>query len=176
MSAQLAHSFRGVSLAYYDQTLASHSLDKDYLYRSYSMSVIQRNKMIATPLVAITYDLQTQLGVSQMSESREAFFPKKGLEAALLLGINVEASLLPDWWWVYIGGSVGPQFVSIAPARQKEGFIFSDSAYLGSRFFFGKGRQLDVRAGIRHQSNAGLSEPNGGIDAFFIKVGIMREM
>jgi len=153
--------------------MVGRSLDKDYRYRSYTMSVIQRKKIIATPLVAITYDIQTQLGMIEVTEEGDPLGTRRGIETALIPGINIEASLLPDWWWVYVGASVGPQFISIAPRRQNKGFIFSDSAYIGSRIYFGPRKQLDVKAGIRHQSNAGLSEPNGGIDSYFIQGGIM---
>ena len=172
ISAQISHSVRGVALSHYNQEIANVSLDKNYLYRSYTLSIVQKKKIVALPVFALTYDFETQLGMSHVSNQREVTFVEKGIEAALILGLNVEASLLPDYWWIYVGGSIGPQFISLAPSRQAKGFIFSDSVYAGSRFSLGTNRQLDLRAGLLHQSNAGISAPNGGIDSIFVKMGL----
>lgn len=171
--AQLSHHTRGFLLSYYDQKIANYDLDKDYLYRSMSLSVSQKSRLFALPFIAATVDFQTQLGVTNLANNKQSEFLIKGIEAAFLMGLNVEISFVPDYWWLYVGGSIGPQFISNSVSRQKKGFIFSDSIYAGSRFYLGKGKQLDLKVGYRHQSNAGISEPNGGIDALFISGGVL---
>tara|TARA_B100000497_G_scaffold34586_1_gene40555 strand:+ start:4870 stop:5478 length:609 start_codon:yes stop_codon:yes gene_type:complete len=171
--AQVSHKFRGVSLSLYDQKIGNTDLDKDYLYRSMAISISQKQRLFSLPIIAITAELQTQLGVTNVSEQRNSGVQIKGIETAILVGLNLELSLLPKYWWIYVGGSIGPQFISNTPQRQNDGFVFSDSVYAGSRIKAGIRSQLDLKAGFRHQSNAGISQPNGGINSLFISVGVL---
>ena len=172
----MSHSVRGVMVSYYNQEIASISLDKEYLYRSYSLSIMQKKQVVGLPFFALTFDLQTQLGMSHLANRREIDFVEKGIEIALLAGLNLEFSLLPDIWWLYAGGSIGPQFISRTPSRQASGFIFSDSIYAGTRLGITRRNQFDIRGGFRHQSNAGFSEPNGGLNSLFIKLGFFSKI
>ncbi|MEE9373852.1 MAG: acyloxyacyl hydrolase [Saprospiraceae bacterium] len=170
---QMTHSARGVLFSYYDQQIENFSLNKTYLYRSISISVSQKKVIVDLPIIALTYDMQTQIGMTVIADLRNHDINEKGIEAAILLGLNLEISILPKYWWLYVGGSIGPQFISNAPIRQNDGFIFSDSAYAGNRFYIGNGKQIDLKIGLRHQSNAGISEPNGGINSLFLKGGVL---
>lgn len=171
LQGQNIHKIRGVSFYYYDQKIGSTSLEKDYLNRSYTATISQKSKLIALPVAALTIDFQTQLGITNVSDHQGALV-EKGIETALLLGLNLEIALLPKTFWFYVGGSIGPQFISNAPSRQDKGFVFSDSVYAGSRVLLSRSRQLDIKGGFRHQSNAGISEPNGGINSLYLSVGL----
>ena len=174
--SQATHKQRGVAFSYYDQKIGDTDLDKDYLYRSMALSVAQNQRLFSFPIVSLSADFQTQLGATSIAEERNSEFLTRGIELALLLGLNVELSIVPKVWWLYFGGSIGPQFISNAPMRQNTGFIFSDSVYVGSRFGFSQNKQLDIKAGLRHQSNAGFSRPNGGLDSIFLSVGLFSKL
>ena len=67
----------------------------------------------------------------------------------------------------------GPHYVTIDTRRQADGFIFSDNVEMGFTFFIPSANTtVNVRSRFRHISNAGLQEPNGGIDNLFLVVGI----
>lgn len=69
----------------------------------------------------------------------------------------------------------GPHFVTVETSRQANGFIFSDNFELGLNIGLDKIKTiLQVRARYRHISNAGLQEPNGGIDNLFLLIGFAR--
>lgn len=67
----------------------------------------------------------------------------------------------------------GPHYVTIDTRRQANGFIFSDNFELGFRWFIPKIQTtVSLNSRFRHISNAGLQEPNGGIDNLFVVFGI----
>lgn len=61
-------------------------------------------------------------------------------------------------------GGAGPHFVNVTTERQSKGFIFSDNFTFSYRVKLQEHFQLGIMAGIRHISNAGLQQPNLGID------------
>lgn len=67
----------------------------------------------------------------------------------------------------------GPHFITVETNRQSKGFIFSDNFELGASYNL-KGISTAVlfKLRYRHISNAGLKEPNGGIDNFFVIAGL----
>ena len=86
--AQVSHKFRGVSLSLYDQKIGNTDLDKDYLYRSMAISISQKQRLFSLPIIAITAELQTQLGVTNVSEQRNSGVQLKGIETAILVGLT----------------------------------------------------------------------------------------
>lgn len=67
----------------------------------------------------------------------------------------------------------GPHFITINTRKQARGFIFSDNFEIGSSYNLYKIKSTIVlKLRYRHISNAGLNEPNGGIDNLFIVGGI----
>jgi hypothetical protein len=68
--------------------------------------------------------------------------------------------------------SSGPHFISDAPKRQTPGFIFSDNLMIGIQCRLMPKLYVDFRGGIRHISNAGLKDPNGGINNIVLGSGI----
>lgn len=71
----------------------------------------------------------------------------------------------------------GPHFITIETGRQARGFIFSDNFELGAAYDV---KSLDtsllLKFRYRHISNAGLKEPNGGIDNFFVVAGLTSRL
>ncbi len=73
---------------------------------------------------------------------------------------------------VYALGSTGPHYVSDTPKRQAQGFIFSDNFRTGILVPVTQNFGLDLCAGIRHVSNAGLKRPNKGLDNIMVGLGL----
>ncbi len=66
----------------------------------------------------------------------------------------------------------GPHFITVETGKQANGFIFSDNFEAGIQYHIASLNTTIVAKGrYRHISNAGLAEPNGGIDNFFLVLG-----
>lgn len=57
--------------------------------------------------------------------------------------------------------------------RIAEGIAFASQASLGVRIRVFKRTYFDVRAGMRHLSNAGLQKPNGGVNTLNMESGFL---
>ena len=69
----------------------------------------------------------------------------------------------------------GPHFITADVKRQAKGFIFSDNAALGfMKSLEKKALFLNFQMRWRHISNAGLKDPNGGVDSWNVLIGISR--
>jgi len=67
----------------------------------------------------------------------------------------------------------GPHYITLETALQARGFIFSDNFELGFNFDLPEfGSYIITKARFRHISNAGLEEPNKGIDNLFLIFGL----
>lgn len=89
------------------------------------------------------------------------------------LGVNVQFNF--NWQIAdnhIIGARVGagPHFINVETRRQAKGFIFSDNFALFYRTRLNNNQQFGISSGIRHLSNAGLQQPNLGIDDIMLGV------
>ncbi len=67
----------------------------------------------------------------------------------------------------------GPHYISVVTRLQASGFIFSDNFELGFVYEVPEfGSFVTAKARFRHISNAGIENPNGGIDNGFVVIGI----
>jgi hypothetical protein len=67
----------------------------------------------------------------------------------------------------------GPHYITVETGRQAKGFIFSDNFELGTAYNIKSiNTTFLLKFRYRHISNAGLKEPNGGIDNFFVITGL----
>jgi hypothetical protein len=74
---------------------------------------------------------------------------------------------------LYAAIGSGPHYITVETDRQARGFIFSDNFELGSAYNFERiNTAFLLKFRFRHISNAGLKEPNGGIDNFFVIAGL----
>lgn len=67
----------------------------------------------------------------------------------------------------------GPFHISDSPQRQVAGFLFDNHAYCGLIIKLDDRLLLDMRLGWRHLSNAGIKEPNGGINTIVLQLGCL---
>jgi len=88
-------------------------------------------------------------------------------------GINVlfRISYILNNTTIYAQPSIGPHYITHGTDIQIKGFIFSDNIGVGVTRQFKK-LKIDLQTRYRHLSNAGLNEPNIGIDNMFILIGI----
>ncbi len=94
-------------------------------------------------------------------------------EAGINLGLAYEYLISPNFGIAYLGLGAGPHYINAETGIQANGFIFSDNFYAGLHQFVGnKTWFLTYEIRFRHISNAGLQEPNIGIDNFFLGIGV----
>ena len=78
-----------------------------------------------------------------------------------------------DGFLIYQMIGSGPHYISAVVERQATGFIFSDNFALGAfKMINKKNLALHFQLRFRHISNAGLKEPNKGIDSFNFLIGL----
>lgn len=65
---------------------------------------------------------------------------------------------------LYLGGST---------ARLPKGISFASQGSIGISLQTFKNTSFDIRAGMRHLSNAGLKSPNSGVNTFHVETGFM---
>lgn len=75
---------------------------------------------------------------------------------------------------VYAIGNVGPMYIDTDTERLKKGFAFSDIFGFGTNYNAGK-LSFDVKAMIRHVSNANFQYPNFGYNAVGFEFGTYYE-
>jgi hypothetical protein len=92
-------------------------------------------------------------------------------ETGVNLGIAYEY-YIPQRAILFVGASVGPHYINVVTSQQANGFIFSDNAFAGVHQILNPSWMLTYQVKIRHISNAGLQNPNGGIDNLFAGLGL----
>ncbi len=78
---------------------------------------------------------------------------------------------------MFFGGiGSGPHYISVETSLQANGFIFSDNFIIGYRQLINTKNSIEfnIQTRFRHISNAGIKEPNLGIDNFFLLIGIFK--
>lgn len=95
-----------------------------------------------------------------------------GYEYGANFGIQLRHSVVDDILSIYCLASFGPHFIEGAPDRQADGFVFSDNLAFGLMFKLHEHLYIDLRRGFRHLSNAGLKQPNRGINNMLATGGL----
>ncbi len=126
-------------------------------------------------LVGFTYHLpfyQTKgkfnIGVDIMPHLGVAKFEKTAHEAGVNVQFNFNYALsVRDI--ISVRGGAGPHYVTVQTAKQASGYIFSDNIALSYRRKI-QDYNVGIFVGIRHISNAGLQQPNDGIDNIMLSL------
>lgn len=164
----------GVLFGIADQDIGGLALDVNYNHElrqyklQYSRSLIRKQARGLDAIVIPVYN-----------EGQYALLPdqapnQKVTEFGFHAGLGIRQNFFEDRISAYFIIAAGPHFVSGAPDRQKPRFNFSDNFYGGFNIRIKDGWHLDLRAGLRHISNANLSAPNGGINSYLLNGGVMR--
>src|SRR5688572_12970075 len=96
----------------------------------------------------------------------EKFHADLGLNAGISYQVHFN-----DSWYSYLALGSGPHYPSTDSPKQASGFIFSDNVFVGltkKNIIRNSALDLDLQFRHRHLSNAGLKDPNGGIDNGFL--------
>jgi hypothetical protein len=96
---------------------------------------------------------------------------KLDYEFGVNLGIRNYVKFNEGFYFYQMLGS-GPHYVSADIGRQANGFIFSDNLALGVFLRLNKKLFLNFQYVQRHISNAGLKDPNGGVNSYNFVIGI----
>lgn len=97
-------------------------------------------------------------------------------EKSIEFGVNVQLDVnyqIKDSNILSILFGADPHYVNVNTIRQADGFIFSDNVAFNYRRKVGD-YSLGFLFGVRHISNAGLEQPNFGIDNLITGVALMK--
>ena len=110
----------------------------------------------------------------QLVKALKGYQPQSEWEAGMNLGVMYWFPLSQKLK-LSIALGTGPHYLSMLTARQAHGFIFSDNLELGLIYPVSKLHlDFNIKARYRHISNAGLEEPNEGIDNLFFVFGVSK--
>lgn len=91
-----------------------------------------------------------------------------GTSFLLKLGILPETSRFQP----YIKAGPGIVYMSLHTRGQSTQFNFTEQGCVGMHYFFSKNTALTLEGRFRHLSNAGIKEPNHGINTYCATAGI----
>jgi hypothetical protein len=151
-------------------------LDVSYDYQVYCFQFplyypIQRMPNLELDLVIQPYFNTTRIQNIEISKKKPT-----GYELGLQLGVFSSHTFARDHFSIGVGISSGPGYVSKTPRRQVSGFIFSNNLWLGLDIKISKNLDFGLQAGFRHQSNAGIKNPNQGINNMLFNVGLLAKV
>mgnify|MGYP001350305284 CR=1 FL=1 len=114
-----------------------------------------------------------QLNTSKYLNTASESNYTQGYELGFNVGVALRKRLYKDYLSCYALLSTGPHYISGAPTRQIDGFIFSDNLFIGFDIKLVDNIYLNIRPGFRHISNAETRHPNLGINSFALTGGII---
>lgn len=98
------------------------------------------------------------------------------LEVGMLVYLSANVSVT-RWDMISFTAGAGPHFISVETEKQANGFILSDNLFLSYRRKLILNRspwELSIYGGFRHLSNAGIKQPNDGIDNIMVGLGFVK--
>lgn len=101
--------------------------------------------------------------------------PEGGMETGL--SFLFKMGVLPETakFQPYIKAGVGMVYMSLHTNEQGTQFNFIDQGGIGMHYFFRKNIAFNLEGRIRHLSNAGIDQPNHGINSYFVLTGLTYE-
>ncbi len=70
---------------------------------------------------------------------------------------------------------IGMNYMTLHTNEQGTQFNFTEQGGIGMHYFFRKNLGLTLEGRIRHLSNAGIDQPNHGINSYFVLTGLTYE-
>lgn len=142
-------------------------LNVPYFYQVYMLQYQYFYRITGKEHLSVEFLAQPQFNVSRFRAFDGSPDITRGYEYGLNGGFLIRGLFFDEHVSPYLCISAGPHHVSGVPDRQSPGFIFSDNLFAGLNIGLSDSFCLDLRFGFRHISNAGLQNPNGGINNFF---------
>lgn len=171
----------------YGQTYQTEDLiaDQDYYYSNYYLKgQLEKPLKLKKIKLALLLEPSVYIGEYQLlnkwyiKPSEPNYLDERALQTTLRsyneYAINIGLKLaLPiiKLLDIYILASVGPMITSIETDRLNNGFAFSDILGVGFNYKLNT-LIFDIRATARHNSNANLSSPNGGVNSLGLETGV----
>lgn len=149
-----------------------NGLAVDYIYRVHYFQLQYDYAFYITKNWSFELLFQPQYNEVHLKNDRTDKSFSSGWEAGLNGGFLVRKNILKDRLGFYACISSGPHYISQGLPRQVKGFIFSDNFFAGVNVKLVKIMYFDARFGLRHVSNAGIKNPNGGINNLFGSAGL----
>lgn len=149
-------------------------LDVDYRYLVYSLQAEYRYVWKRKGSWLFQGWVQPQASLTRFNFEDEGPVNMRGHEFGVGLGFLAERSFSADLFSVYMGAGTGPCFLSKGTHRQTYGVAFNSQLFCGMTVRLNQAYNFDIRTGYRHVSNAGLSQPNGGLNNSMLSVGVFR--
>jgi len=125
------------------------------------------------PALGVDFLVQPQYNVSKFRYISDIPIESGGYEFGMNAGILLRKNLFKNMLNLYTFISSGPHYVSGTPIRQSNRFIISSNFSIGLNIKLDENMYLDIRSGLRHISNAGMSEANAGVNNLVIGGGIL---
>lgn len=116
---------------------------------------------------------QPQINWMKFRFEDDSMYKTKGIEFGINIGFLARRNFKTDKISLYASLSLGPHYITEAPLRQSQGFIFSDNLFVGAHIKINDHLFLDIRPGFRHISNAGLLPLNGGVNSLIMGAGFL---
>ncbi len=150
----------------------SYGLGTPYDYRVTFFEMQYQRKLKAYKSSSIDLLLMPQINSTTLKKEDENTFLQQGHELGVNVGISIRKSPANKPYSYYLALSSGPHYTSDTPGRQTPGFIFSDNLFVGLDYEVFTNANVSFQFGFRHISNAGISNPNGGINNVIGKIGV----
>lgn len=170
LAQQPVHSVprTGLSAGFGNQLL----LGKPYRYQVYLFHVSHQRPLWKKGATAVEMIFMAQVNPTRFKkeDSQPDFI--SGLEYGVNVGALIRRPAFRNRHSIYGMISSGPHYVTDAPVRQKEGFMFCNYFAAGLTLCDKQRVPVDLRLGLRHISNLGINEPNGGINNLFVAVTV----
>ena len=171
----------------YGQTYQTEDLiaDQDYFYSNYYFKgQLEKPLHLKKLKLALLLEPSIYIGEYQLlnkwyiKPSEPNYLEKRALqttlrsfnEYAINVGVKMAFPIIKPLD-VYVLASVGPMITTIETDRLNNGFAFSDILGVGFNCKINP-LIIDIRATARHNSNANLSSPNGGVNSLGLETGV----
>ena len=149
------------------------SIDVTYTYEVYFFQFQYYYSLLMKKNWGIDFLLQPQFNIVRLKPADDFYKKENGFEFGLNGGFLIRHNFFNNRLGIYGMISSGPHFISAAPGRQANGFIFSDNVSLGVNYKINDKIYMDFRPGFRHVSNAGIKSPNRGINTHTFTAGLL---
>lgn len=159
----------GFSVAYGGQELLTVKYShQTYIFKGQLQQVIFKPKPFGLNLsLSPQYGRHRYRPVDSFPDYQSSY--EYGIELGLALSYR-RPSAPTEWLLAF---RAGPQFARGLPSRQAAGFVLGSGFVAGLNYWWQSDVALSFRTGFRHWSNAGLTQPNGGIDHVLLELGFL---
>ena len=163
----------GVVVGFGNKGLNDSFLDVRYVYEVYFLQGQYVRSLWRKRDWSLEVLVQPQVNLTRYKTDIQLSDKENGYEYGFNAGVLIRRYFQDKKWSVYAFISSGPHYVSGTPNRQSSGFIFSDNFFVGCTIRLSEKLILDLRPGFRHISNAGLKNPNGGVNNAILSGGVL---